>query len=58
MSFRDTIRDILFQVWDLLDYELSFPEPLGNISCLDMMMFWSIAYMLADSVSMVASRRD
>lgn len=53
-----TWQNIWIQFWSLMDYELQFPAPIGSMSPMDGTMFFAVAIMLADSVSMVASRRD
>lgn len=58
MDFMSNFKMIFYSVWELLRYDLNFPEPIGEISSMDITMFFATAYLLADSVSMVASRRD
>lgn len=45
-------------VWYLFKTPLEFPAPIGSLSPLDILMFFAVAYLLADTVSLIASRRD
>lgn len=57
-GFSGTVKYIFQGVWYLFDFELSFPEPIGKVSPLTILMFFAIAGLLADSVSTISSRRD
>lgn len=57
-SFMTSFRDICIQIWGLFRSDIDFPEPIGDISPLEIMMFFAVAYLLADTVSLIASRRD
>lgn len=57
-SFMSVWQHIWISFYGLMDYEIQFPEPIGYMSTLDMVMFFGVAYLLADAVATVASRGE
>lgn len=45
-------------VWYIFDKDLRFPEPLGLLSPGDILLFFAAGYLIAETISSVAERRD
>lgn len=57
-EFMDTLGHLFGDLFDLIFKKFNLPEPIGAVSYADLMFFFAVAYMLAEFVSLVASRRD
>lgn len=58
MEFSNVMQHLFSELFRLMQKPMEFPSPIGALSPLDLMMFFAVAFMLAESVQLIASRRD
>lgn len=58
MDFMSTFSQLMQGIWGLYDYDLNFPYPLGTMDAGDILLFFATCYLVADTISLVAERRD
>lgn len=58
MGFIFVFQTTFEGIYDLFMQPLNFPHPIGSMSPFQIMAFFTVAYVAADFVRIVASRRD
>lgn len=58
MDFMSTFQFLMQSIWELYDYDMTFPYPLGVMDAGDILLFFATCYIVADTISMVSERRD
>jgi hypothetical protein len=58
MTFMEIMQHFFMGLWTLLHTNLHFPDPIGDLTPIRIAMFFGVAFLLADVVNLIASRRD